>query len=86
MVDGTNISFMACLQNRVMYSDLIVWRLNLTKNEVVDGVVAEGYFDVRGHPITVKLKTIRGTFVEVPWTSIQTIHIHTDLRKKEPYG
>lgn len=85
MVDG-NVSFMACLQNRVIYSDLIVWRLSLTKNEVVDGVVADGYFDANGNPITVKLKRIGGTFVEVPWLAIQTIHICEDLRKKETRG
>lgn len=85
MVD-CNVSFMACLQNRVIYSDLIVWRLSLTKNEVVDGVIADGYFDIKGHPITVKLKTLAGTFVEVPWAAIQTIHICEDLRKKETNG
>lgn len=86
MVDGDNVSFMACLQNRVVYSDLIVWRLSLTGNEVVDGVISDGYFDIKGHPMTVKLKKITGTYVEVPWTAIQTIHICEDLRKKEPNG
>lgn len=86
MVNGTNVSFMACLQNRVVYSDLIVWRLSLTGNEVVDGVISDGYFDIKGHPMTVKLKKITGTYVEVPWTAIQTIHIHTDLRKVDSHG
>lgn len=86
MVDGTHVSFMACLHNRVIFSDLIVWRLALTQNEVVDGVVADGYFDNKGHPITVKLKKISGTFVEVPWVAIQTIHICEDLRKKATHG
>lgn len=84
--DDTHVPFMACLRNRVIFSDLIVWRLSLTHDKVVDGVVADGYFDVNGNPITVKLKTISGTFVEVPWVAIQTIHICADLRKKETHG
>ena len=86
MVNDTNVSFMSCLRNQVVGSDLIVWRLSLHHTEVVDGVVTDGYFDIKGHPITVKLKRINGTYVEVPWTAIQTIHMFTDLRKKEPHG